>query len=195
MRLSKLYPVVLVVALIAAAALVVVLARQQQALVDRVESLTTRVRDPYPGFYVPALTLRSVSGDSVRLGEATPGNVQLFFVFSTTCDHCRASLQAWNRVASEFAQDPHVEVYGISIDSAEVTRTYVAEHHLQFPVVSFADRKLQALYRSNVFPQTLVIDAEGRVRYARLGALTGDSATDSIVQLSRSIGPSAEPAR
>ena len=191
MRFSKVLTSVLVAALVAASGLVVKLSMQQRTLVDRVRELTTRVRDPYVGFYVPAVTLRSVTGNSVRLGEVPSGNAQVLLVFSTTCRFCRASLPEWKRMVSQLRGPTGVEILGVSVDSAEVTRQYLVEHHLEFPVVSFTDQKLRALYRSNLMPQTLVIDAQGKVQYAHLGALTETSVTDSIMRVVRDVASGA----
>jgi peroxiredoxin len=191
MRSSNLLTFVLVASLVAASGLVVKLSMQQRALVDRVSTLTTRVRDPYVGIYLPAVTLKSVAGDSVRLGEAPSGNAQVLLVFSTSCRFCRASLSEWKRMASQLRGPSGVEILGVSVDSAEVTQQYLVEHHLEFPVVSFTDGKLRALYRSNLMPQTLVIDAQGRVQYAHLGALTETSVTDSVIRVVRDVASGA----
>ncbi len=96
-------------------------------------------------------------------------------------EFCKASLSAWKRIAGEFAANSQVEVVGISVDSVQVTREYVEEHGLEFPVVSFTDRKLRALYRAGITPQTLIIDAEGKVSFTRIGAVTETGAIDSII--------------
>ncbi len=181
MELTKLRSIVLVLALTAATVLMVALALQKRDLLARVEGLTTRIRDPYVGMYVPAATLPSVSGDSVLLGQAPHGQVQVLFVFSTSCEFYKASLPAWKRIAGELAGNARVEVVGISVDSVEATRRYVAEHGIDLPVVSFTDRRLRALYRAEITPQTLIIDAEGKVSFTRTGAVTETGAVDSIV--------------
>ncbi len=191
MRSSKVLTFVLVASLVAASGLVVKLSMQQRTLLDRVGTLTTRVRDPHVGFYVPAVTVESVAGDSVRLGEVPSGNAQVLLVFSTTCRFCRASLPQWRRMASQLSGLSGVEILGVSVDSAQVTQRYLVEHHLEFQVVSVTDRKLRALYRSNVLPQTLVIDEQGQVQYAHLGALTETSVTDSIIRVVRAVASGA----
>ena len=182
MDLAKLRSMVLVVALTAATVLMVALALQKRDLLARIEGLTTRVRDPYVGMYVPAVTLPSVSGDSVLLGQAPLGQVQVLFVFSTSCEFCKASLPAWKRIAGRLADNSQVEVVGISIDSVQATREYVEEHGLECAVVSLIDRRLRALYRAGITPQTLIIDAEGKVGYVRVGAVTEAVVIDSIVE-------------
>ena len=191
MRSSKLLTFVLVASLVAASGLVVKLSMQQRALLDRVSTLTTRVRDPYVGFYVPAVTLRSVAGDSVRLGQVPSGSAQVLLVFSTTCQFCLASLREWKRIVSQLRGPTGVEILGVSVHSAEATQQYLVEHHLEFPVVNLTDGKLTALYRSNVLPQTLVIDEQGKVQYAHLGALTETSVTDSIIRVVRAVASGA----
>jgi len=183
MDLAKFRSMVLVVVLTAAAVLMVALALQKRDLLARIEGLTTRTRDPYVGMYVPAVTLPSVNGATVLLGQAPPGQAhQVLFVFSTSCEFCKASLSAWKRIAGKFAGNSQVEVVGISVDSVQVTREYVEEYGLEFPVVSFTDRKLRALYRAGITPQTLIIDAEGKVGYVRVGAVTEAVVIDSIVE-------------
>ena len=181
MRLQKLYTSILVVALVAAAALVVVLAFQKRALMERQQELAARSRDPHPGFYVPAIDIETVTGDSVRLGETADRGVQLLFVFATTCDFCKASLPAWKEIAAQVGQKSVARIYGISVNPAEETEVFVSEHDIGFPVVSFADRKLRALYRSYIVPQTVVLDSEVRVEYARVGAVTENAVIDSII--------------
>ena len=95
------------------------------------------------------------------------------------------------RMVSKLRGPSGVEILGVSVDSVEVTQQYLVEHHLEFPVVSFTDGKLRALYRSNLMPQTLVIDAQGKVQYAYLGALTETSVTDSIIRVVRDVASGA----
>ena len=181
MVLAKFRSLALLVALATASLLVVVLALQKRDLTERVEGLTTRARDPYPGLYFPAATLPSLSGDSVSLGQAPPGHVQVFFVFSTTCQFCKESLPGWKQIARDLADNSQVELLGISLDSVPATRSYVTEHGIDLTVVSFTDRKLRALYRAWITPQTLIVNAEGRVSYARIGVVRDNAAIDSIM--------------
>jgi len=107
--------------------------------------------------------------------------VQFLFVFSTTCEFCKTSLPGWKQIAGELAGNSQVGVVGISLDSVPATRRYVKQHGIELPVVSFTDRKLRALYRAWITPQTLILDADGRVSYARLGAVSDAAVIDSIL--------------
>jgi len=186
-RLQKFYSATLVIALVGASALVVILAFQKRALIDRQQELAARSRDPQPGFYVPAIDIETVTGEPVRLGESAEGFVQMLFVFNTTCDFCKSSVPAWKEIASQLGHNGDVHVYGVSLQSVEETKGFVSEHSIEFPVVSLTDRKLRALYRSHLVPQTVVLDPKGRVEYARVGAVTEDALIDSIIAQTHSM--------
>jgi peroxiredoxin len=80
-----------------------------------------------------------------------------------------------------------VEVVGISIDSVEPTRRYLAEHGIELPVVSFTEPRLLAMYQAGTTPQTLIIDADGRVGYSHLGAVTEPLVIDSILNAATTV--------
>ncbi|UCD24386.1 MAG: TlpA family protein disulfide reductase [Gemmatimonadota bacterium] len=151
----------------------------------RIDTLTERIRHPYVGMYVPTVTLPAVTGDPVLLGGPPGGHVQVLFVFSTSCQYCKASLPAWKQIAAELAASEGAEVIGVSIDSVETTRRYLKENGIELPVVSLTDQRLRALYRAGITPQMLIVDARGRVSYARIGALTDGAAVDSVVDAAR----------
>ncbi len=182
MDVSRFRSMVLVAGLAAAAVLVVVLASQKCDLLARIEGLTIQLRDPHAGMYVPGVALPTVSGDSVLLGQAPSGQVQVLFVFSTRCRYCKASLPAWKGIAQEFSHNSQVAVVGISVDSLQLTRKYVVEHGLEFPIVSFDEGRLRALYRAGITPQILIVDGDGKVSYARIGAVSDPVVIDSIVE-------------
>ena len=181
MDLTKVRTTVLALALTMASVLVVVLASQKRDLLDRMDALNTRIRHPFAGLYLPAVAMPSVVGDTVVLGQASLGHAQVLFVFSTSCEFCKASLPAWKQIAAELAASDRAEVVGVSIDSVEATRRYLAENGIELPVVSLTDQRLRALYRAGITPQTTIIDADGRVGYSHLGAVTDPLVIDSIL--------------
>jgi len=153
---------------------------EKRALERRVDDLTIRVRDPYPGFVVPEVAAVTMAGDSLVLGLPDSGSLQLLFLFSTGCKQCEASLPAWTALYMELDADRRIDVIGVSLDSADATRTYAADHGLAFPAVTMTDRRMQVLWRAGLIPQTRLIDALGRVQYVRLGTLTAPEAIDSV---------------
>jgi cytochrome c biogenesis protein CcmG, thiol:disulfide interchange protein DsbE len=135
--------------------------------------------------YIPRLDLELVEGGRVTIGAPPMGRWQVLFLYNTSCGFCRASAPAWEDVARR-AHELGVEVYGLSVDSLEATRRFVADHQLTFPSALLNDGRSRALFRADAVPQTVVIDTEGRVLYARPQTLTqrgGDSVLAVVSEL------------
>lgn len=170
------------VALAAAAVLVVVLGRDKRSLLDENTKLRERISAPYAGMYMPSFQTATLDGAPVTIGEA-PGTRQVLFVFTTTCKFCKATLPAWQRIAAE-ARTPDGQrpaVLGITLDSVDVSRKYVADNRLPFPVVRLVDDKLVSMYRAGSVPLTLVLDDKGRTIHSRLGEISTPEAIDSVI--------------
>lgn len=193
MPVQRVVRAVPILALGLAAALLIMLAGETRALRKRYTELSRQASSARPGIYVPTFTSQTLEGREVRLGQADSAEYQVLFLFTTTCPYCKASLPAWKEIATAVNGYPTVEVYGISLDSLSLARAYAAEHGLEFPIVTFPERKLAPLYRVRAVPLILVLEAEGRVIYARESALESRAATDSVLAAIRIAGK-AEPA-
>lgn len=183
-RIGKLLPAI---ALTAAAALVVVLSLKVRDLNDRYSKLMERATRPYAGMFVPTFQTSTLEGAPVTVGESPGQGRQVLFVFTTTCPYCQSTLPAWREIKASLdtVRSVPVAVYGISLDSAEVTRGYSARNRLPFPVVRFPEDKLASIYRAGTVPLTVVLDEEGRMIHSRLGELKGRPAIDSVLAMVR----------
>jgi peroxiredoxin len=171
------------VALLAASALIVVLATRHHRLTEAYRTLRLRTSLPSAGAMVPTFRARTLAGDSITIGEGPdPRAKQVLFVLTTSCPFCRQTLATWARIADSAAslRSGHVVVAAISLDSLSPTQDYVRRHQLRYPVVLFPVAKLRRLYRASAVPQTLVLDHEGRILYARTGLLEPQAVVDSI---------------
>jgi peroxiredoxin len=183
-RLSRILPFL---ALVAAAALVVVLAAQKRGLIAKYNDLQVKYRqaltEPRPGMYMPAFQTTTLDGRPTTIGQLPAEGRQVLLVYTTTCRFCRSSLPAWKQLTAtlEGLRSPAVDVYGVSLDSVDVTRKYAAEHALPYPTVRFPDERLASMYRAGAVPLTLVLDEEGRTVYSRLGELKAQAAIDSVI--------------
>lgn len=178
--------VLLPLGLIAALALVLVLSRQNQTLAAQNVKLRRTLTQPIAGLALPTIRTVTLAGDSVTIGERADGGRQVLFAFTTTCPYCRASIPAWKRIAAA-AHDappsaPPAVAYGLVLDSSDAAVTkYFAEHALPYAVARFPTRKLASLYRVQSVPATIVLDADGRVIYSKVGELTDPVVIDSVI--------------
>lgn len=158
--------------------LVVVLAASHRDLSDRHQELLRFATEPHAGMYVPAFDATTIGGDTLKIGEARPGQRQLLFFLTTSCPYCRASIPAWK----ELTRSAPVEasVVAVALDSTHLVEAYRRQHGLELPIIVLSDRRLRALYRVNRVPLTMVVDESGRVLAARTGELSESAAVDSI---------------
>jgi cytochrome c biogenesis protein CcmG/thiol:disulfide interchange protein DsbE len=170
-------------ALTACAALLVFLAVRHQQLTRAYNELRRSVAFLQTGDLVPTFHAVTLSGATVTVGATeAPGSRQVIFMLRSTCPYCMATLPAWKHLADSLSRVPGspIEVIGISVDSTGRSPAYAQVHGLGFPIVLFPERKLARLYRAAVVPQTLVLNGEGRVLYARVGVLDDPVAIDSV---------------
>ena len=174
-------------ALVVSLALVVVLTWRVRQMRSAYRDLYARTIQPHVGLHVPTFSTTAIDGRPVTVGRTATGQRQLLFVFTTTCPYCLATLPAWRRLAATTSGSGlAVETIGISLDSATVTESYSRMHSLPYPVVLFPESKLQAIYRTNAVPITLLLDDNGQVLFYHLGVLNR-ATEDSVKALSRFI--------
>jgi peroxiredoxin len=162
-----------------ALALVVILAVQNRGLRDSLVELELRNSNPQLGQFVPGFSSETLDGDPLQVVAHESGERQVLFIFTTTCTYCIASIPTVNALALRLAEDG-TELIGLSLDSLPLTRAYREQHALVYPIIHFPNTALRRMYRAGRVPSTLVIDAEGRIHFARLGMLT-TAASDSVI--------------
>jgi peroxiredoxin len=168
----------------AASLMVVVLAFRVRDLTDDVRHLRFERRLPQVGDVAPQLRTALLDGDSVHLGRPGVGRRQVWFVFTTTCPLCRASVPGWMAAFADLGRDSTVQVLGVSLDSVALTRPYVREHGLPFPVLVLDDPVAIAMYRIPGVPITMAVDGVGQITLVRAGVFSA-AAADSLVALLR----------
>lgn len=195
-RLNRILPYL---ALAAAAALVVVLAFQKRSLNSEIEKARYDLRqartEPIRGQYFPAFTAATLDGRQTTIGELPAPGKQVLLMYTTTCPYCLSSIPAWKQLtaAVDTMRSVRATVYGVSLDSLDVTRQYVARHQLPYPTFRFPTEKLQRIYRAGTVPLTLVLDEQGRAVYSRVGELRSQAAIDTVLQAIRWVPPPPAP--
>ena len=184
-RLARALPYI---ALAAAAVLVVVLGQQKRTLINQVETTQQQLRratsEPMRGMYMPAFQAAPVEGGApTTIGELPSEGRQVLLMYTTTCPYCLSSIPAWKQItaATDTMTRIRATVYGVSLDSVNVTQQYITKHGLTYPTIRFPNEKVAAMYRSGTVPVTLVLDEQGRTIYSRTGELKDKIAIDSVI--------------
>src|SRR5437868_10777847 len=121
-----------------------------------------------------------------RIGEAAPdfavqdsartvalhdlkGKVVVLNFWATWCPPCVDEMPSLVQMQSRL-QDKGVTVLAVSVDVDEnAYKKFLREHGIDLLAVRDADQKSNALYGSFKFPETYIIDREGKVRRKFIG--------------------------
>ncbi len=116
------------------------------------------VGDPAPAFAgLPALRGGTVGLEDYR------GRVVVLNFWATWCPPCVEETPSLERFA-EKAKPLGVVVLGVSVDTdLEALQKFVADYHLTFPIARDPSRALPARYGTFQFPETYILDRNGRV--------------------------------
>lgn len=134
------------------------------------------------GTTAPEFTLPALDGGSpVSLAAFRGGPVLLSF-FASWCPHCRQELSSVATLARMDAGK--VAVVGVdSNESSDATaKQLLAAAHASFPVALDSDAKVATRYEVVALPVSYLLDANGKVVGARLGAQTVSSLTHFVAQ-------------
>lgn len=196
---DRIYRILPYAALAVAAALVVLLGWQKRGLITDLEKAQYQLREartmPIRGMWMPAFQAPTLEGQQATIGQAPGEGRQVLVMYTTTCPFCLTSIPAWKQIkaATDTMKSVRAAVYGVSLDSVNVTREYIAKHQLPYQTVRFPDEKVAGMYRAGTVPVTLVLDEQGRTIYSRTGELKDPVAIDSVMQAIR-WRPAPQPA-
>lgn len=124
------------------------------------------------GEYAPDFTLPTLSSngaDSINLFKHR-GQVVLVNFWASWCPPCVDETPSLQELSVKL-QKMGVEVIGVSVDQDETAlRKFVAENHLSFPIVRDPDQVTAAQFGTFKFPETYILDRDGRVAEKIIGA-------------------------
>jgi thiol-disulfide isomerase/thioredoxin len=125
-----------------------------------------KVGDP-----APAYAVRTLAGDSVRVGAGSP---VLLNVWATWCTSCREEMA--DLAALERAYAPRgVRVLAVSVDAGDGTRVrrFVAAEKLPFAVAHDPAGEVQRSFQAVGVPETYLISGDGKLLWVQRGGLHG----------------------
>jgi peroxiredoxin len=135
--------------------------------------LALRLRQPRAvdiGERAPDFTLPALTQGSLSLHDFGRHVVVLNF-WATWCPPCVEETPSLEKFAEQM-QTQGVTVLGVSVDQdAAALETFAAQQHLSFLILRDPDQSVAHHYGTFQFPETYIIDREGRVAEKLIGAV------------------------
>jgi peroxiredoxin len=133
--------------------------------------LALRLRQPRPvdvGEKAPDFTLAALTRGSLSLHDFGRQVVVLNF-WATWCPPCVEETPGLEKFAEQMRMQG-VAVVGVSVDQdVEALQTFAAQQRLSFPIGRDPDQSVANRYGTFQFPETYIIDQDGRVAEKLIG--------------------------
>lgn len=117
---------------------------------------------PAVGDATPNFQLSDLDGRTSRLSDYR-GKVVVLNFWATWCAPCVQEMPSLNRLSETFGLKG-VTVLAVSVDDDEqALRQFVAKNQLKMAVLRDPDHKVSASYRTFKYPETYILDRQGRL--------------------------------
>ena len=121
------------------------------------------------GRTAPDFTLKTLDGDSVSLSQFR-GKVVFLNFWASWCPPCREEMPAMNRLNQVFADRDFVMLAVNTEQNKGVVEDFLSKRPHDFTVLLDPQGTVQSLYQVFRFPETFLLDKEGRIVERFLGA-------------------------
>jgi peroxiredoxin len=132
-------------------------------------------RQALVGGAAPEFSLSDLGGKAVRLANLK-GRVVFLNVWATWCEPCREEMPSMESLYQRL-HGPDFEMLAVNADQGDraVVERFVREHGLTFPVLPDPDLQIADRYRVTGYPETFLIDRNGRIVGHEIGPRDWDS--------------------
>ena len=116
-----------------------------------------------PGSLAPSFTLMDINGESKSLSDYRGKKILLNF-WASWCTPCIEEAPDLEKLQATL-RDSNFTVIGIAVeDDLESVKAFVTENKLNYPILFDNDGKIRALYKISGFPETYLVDPEGKLK-------------------------------
>ena len=130
-------------------------------------------------------TVYHADGDAFRLADFV-GRPVLVNFWATWCPPCRNELPAFQAAYEEYGEDitfMMVDLTDGTRETQEIVDEFLIETGYTFPVYFDLDGSAAKAYQLYSIPETVGVNAEGKVIFLQVGALTEETLQDVIEDL------------
>jgi len=126
---------------------------------------------------LPAVTLKTIDGQSVRMDTISNGGKPIIIdFFATWCKPCQRELDAIAEVYDDWKEETGVKIITVSIDQAQnvqKVKPLVSNHGWEYEVFLDTNEELKRAFGVQMIPYTMIIDGNGKVVYQHTGYSDG----------------------
>ena len=123
---------------------------------------------PWKGGKTPALSLPDLEGHVHTLAEFK-GKVVVVNFWATWCEPCRAEMPSMQKLADKFGADKLV-VLAVNYQEGEPRiQRFLTQYQVKLPVLMDRDGSTTKNWITRIFPTSLIIGPDGRVRHVVVG--------------------------
>ncbi len=143
---------------------------------ERVTNLT-RLQQPLPA---PRLELEDFAGPDYRL-QRQRGRVVLVNFWASWCKPCVEEIPSLHRLKQSLDNDAF-DIVTVNVgESRERIGIFLERVPVELPLLLDSDSRAARDWRVYVYPSSYLVDRDGQIRYAYLGALEWDSAENITI--------------
>lgn len=129
-----------------------------------------------PGQPAPTFELPRLDGGAPVSLEGLRGRVVLLNFWATWCGPCEAEMPAMQRLHTALA-GPDFELLAVSVDAGrEEVDAFRKRLGLGFPILLDPEKRVSSRYQSHRFPESYLIDRDGRILARYIGPRDWDDA-------------------
>jgi thiol-disulfide isomerase/thioredoxin len=133
------------------------------------------------GQEAPGFTLTNMQGQNVSLADLK-GKVVILNFWATWCPPCREEMPSMEMLYRKY-KDQGLVILAVNVekDGQKLVQSFLQRTPYTFPILLDGDAAVQNSYQVFRFPETLIIDRNGKVVERVVGAI--DWTSDQAVQL------------
>jgi len=123
--------------------------------------------EPKKGDLFSGINATDINGKQVNTADLK-GKVLVINYWFTSCPPCRKEMPLLNKIAGKYKDQKDIVFIGITFDSTETVKKFLAKREFRYQVIAGADF-LVYTGGITVFPTNIVIDRQGKIQYVSPG--------------------------